>query len=131
MVGYKPYLLDAFCRWCSAAGQTPVLEFEPMGCTLPGQAPDSPLRQKRVRLFLSDRYCRNLRISQEGVRFWMVPKGSSEPFEVSIPVANWVGIEANESGRLQPLDFEESKDSQTPTPPRSLLRLVAADGQLL
>jgi stringent starvation protein B len=129
MVGYKPYLFDAFYRWCSAAGQTPVLEFEPLGCTLPIEPAASPVEQKRLRMLLSNRYCRNLRLGQDGVRFWMVPKGATEPFEVFIPVANWVGIEASESGRLQPLDFVE--DTQPATPARPALRLVAADGRIV
>lgn len=140
MIGYKPYLFDAFYRWCAQAGQTPVLEFDPVGCILPAcfcvkkekenendknLSPDvipfkknmnsntSALNQETIenqnlRFVLSNRFCRNLRMDQGGVRFWIIPKGESEPFDVFIPVESWLFIEAKESGRLQPLDFEEN-----------------------
>lgn len=171
MIGYKPYLFDAFYRWCSAASQTPVLEFDQKNCILPpnsiqmvdskkeksksdtlrsvpsslkssesnqstsnqstsNQSTSRPIEVQMMRLHLSNKFCRNLRMSEEGVHFWIIPKGSSEPFEVFVPVSSWIYIEAKETGRLQPLDFEEA-ESIPVLPVKPVLKLVTADGRII
>lgn len=175
MIGYKPYLFDAFYRWCSATRQTPILEFYTKNCTLPPSYltendskddsqdysnknlkkhlekkhleknqgdmirhlhPSSLLPEsehKKLSLILSPQFCRYLELTNEGVQFWIIPKGQPEPFQVFIPEYSWIHIEAKESGRLQPLEFEERMSPQTINNPAKTpaLRLASSDGRLL